>query len=91
MSRVVKAVEQLTTPFTTMAARIGANLPADFGGAMVIVGPTGEVKIEGLILDPSGDEAAFWSVASAKVEAAKNEYLMNEQQKTAGYGGMSRR
>ena len=91
MSRQIKAAADLAVAFETMAARIKANLPADFGGAMVIVGPTGEVKIEGLILDPSGDEAAFWSVASAKVEAAKNEYLMNEQQKTAGYGGMSRR
>lgn len=76
-------------PFEKMAARVRANAPGDFGGAMVLVAPDGRA-IEQLVLDPMKDEAAFWALVAAKVDAAKTEFLANEQAKQGGFGGMRR-
>lgn len=83
----VKDSAAAAAPFTAMAARIVANAAADFAGAVVVVAPDGRTVIDLLSLDPSHDEVAFWGQVAARVEAAKNECLMNEQAKQGGAFG----
>ena len=61
-------------PFFEMVERIQRNKPEEFGGAVVLMPPAGD-PITFLLNDPNKSEAQFWSLASAKVEIAKNEAI----------------
>ncbi len=87
MNGGIKDVGVAAEPFERMARRICTNGSQDFAGAVVIVTPDGRIAIDLLSLDPSHDEVAFWGQVAARVEAAKNECLMNEQAKQGGAFG----
>jgi hypothetical protein len=53
--------------FTQMAARIQAADPDEFGGAFVMVTPSGQV-LSFMITDPGKDEPAFVAMTKTKVE-----------------------
>jgi hypothetical protein len=53
-------------PFVAMAERIGKNDPVEFGGAFVIVPPSGDA-VEVLHLDGKRDAGVFWSTLSARI------------------------
>jgi hypothetical protein len=54
--------------FTAMAKRIEQNADQPFGGAVVIVPPSGASPIEMLMLDPASDLAMFWATIKTKIE-----------------------
>jgi hypothetical protein len=56
-------------PFTKMADRVKHNADTKFGGAVVIVPPTGTADaIELLMLDAQGDQAQFWSTILTRIQ-----------------------
>jgi hypothetical protein len=55
-----------SVPFAEMSARIDHNTAADFGGALVIVPPSGE-PLTMLVLDGNRDPALFWAAIGARI------------------------
>lgn len=54
--------------FSAMAQRIIHNSGATFGGAAVIVSPSGKAQVELLMLDEAADEAQFWATIKTRIE-----------------------
>lgn len=71
--------------FSAMAERITHNANQSFGGAVVIVPPSGD-PIEILMLDPHSDIAMFWGTIRSKIDIllATAEAEKRRQQ---GFGG----
>ena len=56
-------------PFEQMAARIRRFGAEEFGGALLVVPPTGEpIAILMVTPDPKGEEPLFWAQIKAKVD-----------------------
>ena len=56
-------------PFSKMSERVKHNTDSKFGGAAVIVPPTGAGDaIELLLLDAQGDQAQFWSTILTRIQ-----------------------
>ena len=73
-------------PFRKMADRIEHNLESGFGGACVIIPPTGAGEpIEILMLDNSADLAQFFSTVATRVQRAVDEASNNAALAT-GFG-----
>lgn len=70
--------------FRAMADRIDLNAGQDFGGAVVIVPPTGE-PVEMLLLDNAQHAAMFWSTVKTRADIALAE--ANEVQHPQSFGG----
>jgi hypothetical protein len=66
--------------FRMMASRIERNADEEFGGAVLIVPPSGAAAIEILLIDPRRDAASFWGAVQGKVAVAVAE--LQEQQNT---------
>lgn len=71
-------------PFARMTQRIGDTVDHKFAGAVVVVPPTGPA-IELLLLDESQDGAAFWSLASTKIQIAANDFLESDKGQKNGW------
>ena len=63
-------------PFTRMAERIKQNVEAPFGGAVVLVSPSGK-PMELLMLDSSGDEGQFYATILTRLQTAIHEAERN--------------
>lgn len=62
------------TPFETMAARIRRNPKEEFGGAVLIVPPSGEpIALLTVTPDPKGEEVLFWAQVKSKIDVAAQE------------------
>lgn len=73
--------------FSRMAQRLEHNLDSTFGGAFVIVPPSGAGEpMEALILDSAGDPAQFLMLLQAKIAHALKEIEDRER----SMGGMRR-
>ena len=64
-------------PFRRVADKIDTNRDNGFGGAFVIVPPSGP-PIELLIVDDSADPAVFWSLVQTKWQIAMADLEMTE-------------
>lgn len=73
-------------PFSDMAKAIEHNVRQGFGGAAVIVAPTGGGEIEILLLDPKGDVAQFYSTIQSRITLLLQK--IDEQQRLVGGFGM---
>ncbi len=72
--------------FRRMAERIDHNKDAGFGGACVIIPPSGAGEpIEILMLDNSADLAQFFSTVATRVQRAVDE-ASNNSALAAGFG-----
>lgn len=75
--------------FANMADRIkhmgSSPALAGFGGAVVIVPPTGGDPIEILMLDPHADLAMFWGTIRTKIDIALAN-AESEKRRQAGFG-----
>jgi hypothetical protein len=69
--------QKLAERFRAMADRIERN-PQEFGGACVIIPPTGD-GIEFLLVDAKGDVAQFYGAVTTKIQVVMEE--MKEQQR----------
>jgi hypothetical protein len=65
-----------------MADRLDHNADAKFGGAFVIIPPTGDAQ-DMLILDNSGNPAIFWATLRSRVDIALQELQDAERQVSA--------
>jgi hypothetical protein len=65
-----------------MADRLDHNADAKFGGAFVIIPPTGDAQ-DMLILDNSGNPAIFWGTLQTRVQLALQEIAESERQSGA--------
>jgi hypothetical protein len=84
-------MDDLSQPFTDMAARINLNAEQGFGGAFVIVPPGDEPKPRVmLMLDNSENPAMFWSNLQTTAQIALQELQNEEQQQAGGFMGMRR-
>ena len=63
-------IETLAQQFLDMAARLKLNGDKNFGGAFVVVPPSGGDPIQTLILDGKQDPAQFWAILKTKAEMA---------------------
>lgn len=81
---------EASKPFDDMSARIKRNVPEEFGGAFLIVSPTGEV-VSYAAFDPSPDEASFWALVGSAVQNAIAEFHVREQGATKGFALPQRR
>lgn len=59
-----------SSAFDKMAERIRHNKDAAFGGACVIIPPTGGAPLEVLILDSTSDLAQFYSTIATRLQIA---------------------
>lgn len=75
--------------FSAMANRIGRNLPEEFGGAFVVVFPSGHC-VSYAAFDPKPDDASFGGLLDASVRTAIAEMLEREKSQT-GYAQMQGR
>ena len=73
--------------FRAMAASLDHNAAATFGGAVVIVPPTGD-PIEILMLDNKADLAQFWSTIKTRIDIKLAE--IDEQQRNQQAFGRAR-
>jgi hypothetical protein len=73
-----------SVPFTNMADRIKHNEDAKFGGAVVLIPPTGD-PIELLMLDAQGDQAQFWSTILSRIQVIMNQ-LQEKERIAQGFG-----
>lgn len=71
-------------PFTDMAERIRRNMPQEFGGAVLIVGPDGQA-IDVVMIGAHKDETFFWSTAKSKVMIECDEAIQRLE-KPQGFG-----
>lgn len=69
--------------FRQMAERIEATAEAEFGGAVLVVGPDGEA-IEYLLTDPKQDIAFFWLSVKSRVETIYAELQDKQRRQTTG-------
>lgn len=74
--------QKLAERFRAMADRIERN-PSEFGGACVIIPPTGD-GIEFLLIDVKGDMAQFYSAIQTKIQIALKE-LEDQQRRLQGF------
>jgi len=70
-------------PFNAMSLRIAHNADAKFGGACVLVPPSGGKPVELLVLDAAEDEGQFWATILTRIQVAINE---NDERKRAAQG-----
>ena len=70
--------------FRAMADRIERNDAAEFAGAFLIVGPTGE-PIDGLMVGSKADLGAFWGLVKTKVEIEVN--MLTEKDRASRTAG----
>ncbi len=79
---------KLSEPFTKMAERIDKNEGESFGGAFVIVPPTGAGEpMQAVTFNTGTDPAAFWMLLQAQI----NVTLENLKSQQASPYGMPRR
>ena len=71
--------------FKAMAVRVENNQPSEFGGALVLVSPSGK-KIELLNIDPSKDEIGFLAQAQAKLQIMAMEAKAEDDARHPQYG-----
>lgn len=73
-------------PFFRMCERVKHNADSKFGGAVVIVPPTGAADaIELLMLDAQGDQAQFWSTIMSRIQVVIQN-LQEKERVAAGFG-----
>lgn len=71
--------------FADMAKRIVDNTGHPFGGAVVIVPPSGGEPIELLMLDPHADLAMFWSTIMSKIQIQLG-LVETDKRRQGGFG-----
>lgn len=71
-------------PFSKMAERVKHNVDSKFGGAVVIIPPSGD-PIELLMLDAAGDQAQFWSTILTRIQVVMQN--LQEKERVAGVFG----
>lgn len=69
--------------FRQMAERIEATAEAEFGGAVLVVGPDGNA-IEYLLTDPKQDAAFFWLSLKSRVDTMFTELQDQQRRQTTG-------
>ena len=69
--------------FDKMAERIRHNKDATFGGACVIIPPTGGASIEVLMLDSASDLAQFYSTIATRLQIALDQLKDQEATRRA--------
>ena len=71
---------KLSEPFTRMAAQIDHNDTADFGGAFVVLPPTGGgALIQGCLLT-SADPVQFWLLLQSQINKSLEDAKAGTQQ-----------
>ena len=72
-----------SAPFADMAARIDHNKAAEFGGAFVIVPPSGD-PVTFMSLDAGRDVGVFWGIVQARIAVILKQMQaqMENQQRT---------
>ena len=89
VSLVEKKPDGHSERYRLMADRIDHNADATFGGAVVIIPPTGGGDpIELLMLDARGDPGQFWSTIMTRIQIMLEELKLKQQQP---FGGGMRR
>ena len=70
-------------PFQEMSLRIQHNANSKFGGACVLVPPSGGKPVEILMLDAAEDEGQFWATILTRIQTAIHD---SDQKKLANQG-----
>lgn len=79
-------IEVLAERFTVMADRLLLNKADSFGGAFVIIPPTGGGEpIETLVLDKDQDAAQFWSIVKTKAQMTLDALDLVARNQQAGF------